>query len=162
MRTNIVLATLAAFGLALGACSHAETAVAAAPEKAAVHPISGLPVVPLTIVHADKRFAFRVEVAATFEQQEHGLMFRASMAPNEGMIFPMKPARPASFWMKNTVIPLDIIFIGTNGRILNIAANAVPYSLQPLYSLGDVKGVLELNGGRAAELGIGRGDKVNW
>jgi uncharacterized membrane protein (UPF0127 family) len=64
--------------------------------------------------------------------------------------------------MKNTVIPLDIVFIGTDGRILNIAANAVPYSLQPLYSLGDVKGVLELNGGRAAELGIAAGDKVSW
>lgn len=162
MRTRLLLASLAAFGLALGACSHPESAVAARPQKAAVHPISGLPVVPLTVTHDGKRFDFRVEVASTFEQQEHGLMFRAKMAPDEGMIFPMKPARPASFWMKNTVIPLDIVFIGTDGRILNIAANAVPYSLQPLYSLGDVKGVLELNGGRAAELGIAAGDKVSW
>ena len=78
------------------------------------------------------------------------------------MIFPMDPPRSAAFWMKNTVIPLDIVFVGTDGRILNIAANAVPYSEEPLPSDGAVKAVLELNGGRAAQLGIVAGDKVEW
>jgi uncharacterized membrane protein (UPF0127 family) len=74
----------------------------------------------------------------------------------------MDPPRDAAFWMKNTVIPLDIVFIGADRRILNIAANAVPYSETPLPSAGKVSGVLELNGGRAAALGIVAGDRVNW
>ena len=89
-------------------------------------------------------------------------MFRTAMGANEGMIFPMQPPRMASFWMKNTVIPLDIIFIGPDRRILNIAANTVPYSEDPVPSAGKVSAVLELNAGRAAALGIGPGDKVDW
>ena len=84
------------------------------------------------------------------------------MGADEGMIFPMDPPRDAKFWMRNTVIPLDIIFIGTDRRILNIAANAVPYSLQPIPAAGTVSAVLELNGGRAAQLGIVAGDRVEW
>ena len=64
--------------------------------------------------------------------------------------------------MKNTVIPLDIIFIGTDGKVLNISANAAPYSLEPRSSEGVTKAVLELNGGRAAELGIAPGARVEW
>ena len=89
-------------------------------------------------------------------------MFRTKLGPNEGMVFPIDPPRGASFWMKNTVIPLDIIFIAPDGRISNISANAVPYDLSPRVSIGPVKGILELVGGRAAELGIAPGDKVEW
>jgi uncharacterized membrane protein (UPF0127 family) len=78
------------------------------------------------------------------------------------MIFPMEPPRLASFWMKNTVIPLDIVFIGVDRRILNVAANTVPYSEAPIPSAGKVSAVLELNAGRAAALGIGAGDSVDW
>jgi uncharacterized membrane protein (UPF0127 family) len=126
------------------------------------HPISGLPVVGLTIRHGHRQHHFRVEVASSFEQQEKGLMFRTAMAPDEGMIFPMTSGQPASFWMRNTVIPLDIVFIGLDGRISNIAANARPYDETPLLSVGPVSGVLELNGGRAAQLGIAAGDRVKW
>jgi uncharacterized membrane protein (UPF0127 family) len=154
----------AALALALAACSPraADGAAKAAVAAPAVHPESGLPVVPLTITHAGRRHAFRVEVARSMPDQAKGLMFRTSMGADEGMIFPMDPPRQAAFWMKNTVIPLDIIFIGTDHRILNIAANAVPYSETPLPSAGKVSGVLELNGGRAAALGIGPGDEVEW
>ncbi len=89
-------------------------------------------------------------------------MFRTAMGPDEGMIFPMSNGQPATFWMKNTVIPLDIIFIDLNGRISNIAANARPYDETQLPSVGVVSGVLELDGGRAAQLGIGPGDAVKW
>ncbi|MDE2435510.1 MAG: DUF192 domain-containing protein [Sphingomonadales bacterium] len=150
--------------LLLGACSpgSGDAAPQSTQPAPAVHPVSGLPVVPLTISHASKVHTFRVEVASTGQQQMMGLMFRTQMGADEGMIFPTDPPRTASFWMRNTVIPLDIIFVGVDGKILNIAANAVPYDETPLPSAGVVKGVLELNGGRAKELGIGPGDVVGW
>ncbi len=149
---------------ALLACSpnSGEAAPQSSQAAPAVHPVSGLPVIPLTVTHAGKAHRFRVEVALTGQEQARGLMFRTAMGADEGMIFPMDPPRRASFWMRNTVIPLDIIFIGADGRIANIAANAVPYDLTPLPSAGLVKGVLELNGGQAAQLGIAPGDKVEW
>ena len=128
----------------------------------AVHPVSGLSVVPLTVTSGSRVHQFRVELARTPQEQAKGLMFRTQMGPDEGMIFPFDPPRGASFWMRNTVIPLDLIFVAPDGRISNIAANAVPYDETPLLSVGKVKGVLEIPGGRAAELGIAPGDKVAW
>ena len=153
--------------LLAAACSpHASAGGSAAPAvsatAAAVHPISGLAVIPLKVTSAGKVHTFRVELARSDAEQEKGLMFRTAMGADEGMIFPMSPPRRAAFWMRNTVIPLDIIFIGADHRILNIAANAVPYDESPLPSAGAVSGVLELNGGRAAQLGIGAGDRVEW
>ena len=89
-------------------------------------------------------------------------MFRTAMGADEGMIFPYDPPQTVSFWMKNTVIPLDIIYIGPDHRVINIAANAVPYSEASLPSLGPVIAVLELNGGRAKQLGIAAGSRVDW
>lgn len=126
------------------------------------HPVSGLQVVPLTVKSADMVHSFAVEVAATAEEQAQGLMHRTELGPNDGMIFPRTPARQASFWMKNTVIPLDIIFVGDDGKILNIAANTTPLSLDPVESAGPVVLVFEIAGGRAAELGIEAGDLVEW
>ena len=139
-----------------------DAASAAATAAPSIHPFSGLPVIDLVVTHEHRHHHFRVEVARSQAEQEKGLMFRTTMAPDEGMIFPMPGGQPASFWMKNTVIPLDIIFIGSDGRISNIAVKAVPYDETPLPSKGPVSGVLELNGGRAAELGIGPGDVVKW
>jgi uncharacterized protein len=154
---------LLAVMLAVAACSTKPAdGTAKTVETAAVHPESGLQVIPLTVTGNDRRHAFRVEMARTSAEQARGLMFRRQMGADEGMIFPMEPARPASFWMKNTVIPLDIIYIGVDRRILNIAANTVPYSEAPVVSAGRVSAVLELNGGRAAALGIAPGDKVEW
>jgi uncharacterized membrane protein (UPF0127 family) len=153
--------------LALVACSAkpADSAATTARTQApgpARHPESGLPVIPLTVTHGSARHVFRVEVARDGVEQARGLMFRTRMGADEGMIFPMDPPRLAAFWMKNTVITLDIIFVGPDRRIVNIAANAVPYSETPLPSAGKVAAVLELNGGRAAALGIGAGDRVDW
>ena len=156
--------TFAAFALALAACSPQAdgAATAVSRETPARHPESGLPIIPLSVHRGGTNLSFHVEVASTGPEQAKGLMFRTALGPDEGMIFPMYPPRRAAFWMRNTVIPLDIIFIGPDGRILNIAANAEPYSERPLPSAGEVKGVLELRGGRAAELGIVPGDKVTW
>jgi len=149
---------------ALAACSPmtadaGQQQAAAAPSR---HPLSGLEVVALAVTHAGKAHAFRVEVARTPAEQAQGLMFRDRMGADEGMLFPRTPPDVPSFWMRNTVIPLDIIFVGSDHRILNIAANAVPYDETPLPARGVSIAVLELNGGRAAQLGIGPGDVVQW
>lgn len=164
-RTFTAALMLATALLPAAACSKPGrhgAATAAASSQPVLHPESGLPVVPLTIKSNGRVHTFRVEVAATEAQQEKGLMFRTKMGADEGMIFPENPPRRAAFWMRNTVIPLDIIFIGADHRILNIAANAVPYDERPLPSAGLASGVLELNGGRAAQLGIKPGDTVEW
>jgi hypothetical protein len=117
--------------------------------------------IPLTLTTASGRHRYRVEVAATPRQQELGLMFRTRMARAEGMIFPFEPPRPASFWMQNTVLPLDLVFIA-DGKVLNIAADAVPYSRALIYSQGAAAAVLELNAGEAARIGLKAGDAVAY
>ena len=163
---KLVSGALLGAAMLLAACStQAVDGQAASPVQAepSVHPVSGLQVIPLSVTDGQgRRHAFRVEVAATGEQQQRGLMFRTQMGADEGMIFPFSQTRMASFWMRNTVIPLDIIFIGPDRRIINISANAVPYSEESRPSLAPAMAVLELNGGRAAQLGIGPGDLVEW
>lgn len=129
---------------------------------ASVHPESGLEIIPVTVETADGTFTFKTEVAATQEQQNRGMMFRTEMAPDEGMIFPSETPRTRSFWMRNTLIPLDIIFIGPDRRIANIEADAKPYDENTYDSAGMVIAVLEIPGGRSAELGIVPGAKVEW
>ena len=156
-------------GALLAGCSpQAETGAAsaqqqaAAPETPGVHPESGLRVIPLTVTSGTEVHRFQVEVADTRAAQQRGLMFRTELGPNEGMIFPSNPQTERSFWMKNTPLPLDIIFIGPDRRILNIAADTPPYTTESVSSEGITSGVLELIGGRAAELGLEPGDKVDW
>ncbi len=128
-----------------------------------VHPVSGLEVIPLTATPAGgKAHAFRVEVARTPQEQARGLMFRTEMGADEGMLFPYEQARVLSFWMKNTVLSLDIVFIGPDHRVINIADHAVPYSETPLTSDAPAVAVLELSAGRAQALGIAGGTKVDW
>jgi uncharacterized membrane protein (UPF0127 family) len=123
---------------------------------------AGLEQVPLTITSGTRKHRFTVEIARTPQEQGYGLMNRSELAPDRGMIFPFDLPRDAAFWMKNTLIPLDMIFVRADGSIANIAANTVPLSLDPVPSDGPVKAVLEIAGGRAAELGIKPGDKVAW
>ena len=116
---------------------------------------------PLTIHSSTGVHRFTVQVAATEEQQERGLMFYRSLGPDQGMIFPYDPPQEVSFWMENTLIPLDIIFIRPDGTIARIT-NAKPLDRTPLPSGATIGAVLEIRGGRAAELGIREGDKVDW
>ena len=148
----------------LAACSPQPAAEATPTADAgtpAVHRESGLTVVPLSVTTEKGRHDFLVEVAASPAEQQKGLMFRTAMGPDEGMIFPNAPPQVRSFWMRNTVIPLDIIYIGPDRRVLNIVRGE-PYSTESLPSAGPVINVLELNAGRSAELGIKPGDKVEW
>jgi uncharacterized membrane protein (UPF0127 family) len=114
----------------------------------------------LTVVSAGGKHAFKIEVVSTPEKMAQGLMFRKSLAEDAGMLFDYGHPQPTSFWMKNTLIPLDMIFIGADGRIVNIHERAVPLSLDPIPSQGPVRGVLEVNGGTASRLGIKPGDRV--
>ena len=124
---------------------------------------AGLEQVPLTITTGDhKTHRFTVEVAATPAEQEMGLMNRQSLAPDRGMIFPYAPPQAVSFWMKNTLIPLDMVFVRADGTIARIEANTAPLSLEPVPSGEPIGAVLEIAGGRAAELGIQPNDKVSW
>ncbi len=123
---------------------------------------AGLDQVSLCIKSKGKDHAFTVEVASTPDQQQKGLMFRTELSDKAGMIFPQPEPRIASFWMKNTVISLDIIFIKPNGKIENIAANTIPYSTDSVSATAPVAAVLELRAGLSAELGIGPADVVLW
>lgn len=117
---------------------------------------------PLTITARSGDIPFQVEVARTAEEQARGLMYRTGLAAGRGMIFPMSPPRPASFWMKNTFIPLDILFIRPDGTIARIAENTTPESLDQIIAGEPVAAVLEIAGGEAARLGIAEGDRVRW
>ncbi len=136
---------LAALGLGLGAGGKA----LAAPKLETVE-----------VVSSRGRARFQVEIAATLAQQKQGLMFRKSLAPDRGMLFTYKRPQPAAYWMKNTLIPLDIIYIAPDGKVLSIVRNARPHDETPLPSGGLILGVLEIAGGRAAQLGILPGDRV--
>lgn len=123
---------------------------------------AGLEQLPLIIRSKSGAHKFTVEVARTAEEQADGMMHRQSLGPDKGMMFPKTEVDLASFWMENTLIPLDIIFIRADGTIARIEANAVPLSREPISSQEPVKAVLEIAGGRTAELGIAPGDKVEW
>ena len=116
---------------------------------------------PLEIVTSDGKVArFKAEVVDNEATRECGLMFRKSLAPNVGMLFDFRTPQPVSFWMKNTLIPLDMLFIDQSGKIVNIYRQARPQSLDEIPSDGPVLGVLEIGGGRALDLDIEPGDKV--
>lgn len=149
--------------LVLPACSQSAQPSPTPAAQASVHPVSGLEIIPLTVTTpGGKAHSFRVEVARSPQEQARGLMFRTEMGADEGMLFPYDTPRVLSFWMKNTVLSLDIVFIGPDRRVINIAERAVPYSEDSVTSDAPGVAVLELNAGRARELGIVAGSKVDW
>jgi len=114
----------------------------------------------LTIDTAGGKQHFTIEEAKTPQQMTQGLMYRRSMPADAGMLFEYEHPQPAAFWMKNTLIPLDMLFIGADGAVLDIHERAVPLSLDPIGTDEPVLAVLELNGGAVSRLGIKRGDRV--
>jgi uncharacterized membrane protein (UPF0127 family) len=103
---------------------------------------------------------FSVEIANTDAERERGLMYRKQMAADHGMLFDFQRDQPVSFWMHNTYIPLDMVFIASDGRIVRIAENAKPMSDDLIPSVLPIRAVLEINGGVARSLGIAVGDRV--
>ena len=126
-------------------------------------PTHAQPILPkqtLVIISAQGRHVFSVELATTPRQQQVGEMFRKSVPENGGMLFLWSKPQQSDMWMRNTLIPLDIVFIGPDRRIQAIAENTVPQSLAHISSHGPVIATLELAGGITAKLGIVVGDKV--
>ncbi|MBX9698308.1 MAG: DUF192 domain-containing protein [Acetobacteraceae bacterium] len=129
--------------------------------RAQTGPQPRLPEEPLVIVTRDgTRHAFRVEMAIDPQQQTVGLMFRTALGPEEGMLFDWGAPRESAMWMRNTLIPLDMLFITQDGRVHRIAERTVPHSLASIESRGPVRATLELAGGTAERLGIRVGDRV--
>jgi uncharacterized membrane protein (UPF0127 family) len=156
MRLRDLAALTVTLGLALG--------TRVAPALAQDDPTGPQPTLtkqPLAIVDDNgKSHAFQVEMATTPQEQETGLMFRKSVPADGGMLFVFPIVQPEPFWMKNTLVPLDMVFINPDGTIRAIAENTVPFSLAPVDSGGPVKAVLELQGGLTAKETISVGDKV--
>ena len=115
---------------------------------------------PLTIVTASGPHAFSVEVMRTDEQRGRGLMFRRYLPPDRGMLFDFKQEQPVMMWMKNTYLPLDMVFISRDGTVVSVAENTEPMSERTIPSAGPAYAVLEVNAGTAKRIGLKRGDKV--
>ncbi len=162
-RPLIAAFMLAAVVSGCGATPSAATKEPAAAKVAEEPAVQRLRTVPLTIVSADgKRHTYTVEVAQTSDEQAQGLMYRRTMPKDAGMIFPFPAPRPAAFWMHNTYIPLDMLFLLADGRIESILADVPPLNEQQRRSLGPVAAVLELNAGEAARIGATAGDLVEY
>jgi len=118
------------------------------------------PLQPLEVVTPKGRTRLLVEFADSDRERAYGLMCRKSVAPDRGMLFDFGTSQPLAFWMRNTLIPLDIIYIKADGRVLSIVRGARPLDERPLPSGGPARAVLELAAGRAAQLGILPGDRI--
>jgi len=114
----------------------------------------------LEIVTANGPHRFVVEIVASQTARSRGLMFRRALAPDAGMLFDYQVEQPVSMWMKNTFIPLDMLFIAGDGRVVNIAQRTVPHSLRPIPSAGPVRAVLEVAAGTVDRLKIKAGDLI--
>jgi uncharacterized membrane protein (UPF0127 family) len=114
----------------------------------------------VVVTKAGGRHPFRVEIADTPSKHSQGLQGRESLSPGAGMLFDFKSPQSVFFWMKNTLVPLDMIFIGANGLIINIARQTTPLSLAVIPSAEPARAVLEILGGQAGRLGIVKGDRV--
>jgi hypothetical protein len=128
---------------------------------AAAGPQTGLPVEAITVDAKAGPHSFTVEVAADEQSRETGLMFRKTMAPDAGMLFDFREPQDVSFWMENTILPLDMLFVRADGTIARIKQNATPFSRENIPSGEPVQLVIELNAGRVQALGIREGGHVH-
>jgi uncharacterized membrane protein (UPF0127 family) len=148
---------LAAHATLLAAATLVAVLAHAAP---ALEELGNFPRATVEIASGDRVHRFDVWVADTPERQAQGLMFVRDLAPDAGMLFVHDAPREVSMWMKNTYIPLDMLFIDRNGRVVRIAHETTPHSLESITSGAPVTQVLELRGGEAARRGIAVGDRA--
>jgi hypothetical protein len=155
-RLAILLFTL---GPTVAACRSGAPLVGATPDGR----VAAAPAGPVAIVHAGGRaLPFRVELATSESQREKGLMYRNHLDPDAGMLFVFEREAPLTFWMKNTLIPLDMIFINGNRRIVGVVENAIPETETPRRVEGLSRYVLEIAGGMSRRLGISADGEVEF
>lgn len=135
-------------------------AVNAAAQELTVEPLDAFPRSSLEIESPSGRQRFEVWIADTGSRRAQGLMYVEQLAPLHGMLFLYREPRVVSMWMKNTLIPLDMLFVAADGRIIRIAPRTTPHALASITSMGPVTGVIELAGGEAERLGIQTGARV--
>jgi uncharacterized membrane protein (UPF0127 family) len=123
---------------------------------------NGGPRVRISDANGAGKAVVSVEIADTAAARELGLMYRQQLGHDAGMLFVFKQPQPQTFWMKNTEIPLDMIFAGADGTVVGIIANAEPFSERPLSVAGDSQYVLEVNGGFTQHHGIKPGDRLRF
>lgn len=126
------------------------------------HAALALPVIPATVTTKNSTVPLKLELAITPETRARGLMERNSLAPNDGMLFVFPKEERLAFWMKNTPLSLDMLFIGADGTIVDIAPKTTPLSEVPIHSSAPAISVIELAGGEARTKGIAVGDKVTY
>lgn len=142
------IATAFVLAMTLAACSNSDAGAQKVDELTAIlHTATG-------------EHTFTIEIADTPEAMARGLMYRQELAPDAGMLFDYRTERQVSFWMQNTYIPLDMVFIGADGTVKRIHANAKPLDPTSIPSRVPVRFVLEIPGGRAAEIGLAEGDRL--
>jgi uncharacterized membrane protein (UPF0127 family) len=146
-------------GLALAPVCAADLGVSS-PALAQAQPQAETAVEPLTITTASGPHVFSTEVMRTDEQRARGLMFRRYMPADRGMLFDFKEEQPVMMWMKNTYLPLDMVFIDRTGRVVNVAENTEPLSERIIPSGAPTFAVLELNAGTARRIGLKVGDRL--
>ena len=140
-------------------------AAAGAEETPGKHPAPLFPDLPTADVRVATAFgthSFAVWIAADDASRWRGLMHVRELPPDQGMLFLLDGPQQAAFWMKDTYVPLDLIFIGADGRVANVAHDAKPFSLALIRSRGPVVAVLELVAGSARRIGLEAGDRVTW
>jgi uncharacterized protein len=135
-------------------------ASSAAPERYAPSQLRAFQTSTLTIQRQTGRDSFQIWLALTPAQQQQGLMWVSRLPPDRGMLFVLEQTREMPMWMKNTLVPLDMLFFDQTGKITHIAAKAVPKSEAIIPSGGEVAGVLEILAGEAARRGIHPGDRL--
>ena len=140
----------------MGGCLFSASAASAGEETASPVMAPDFAVIEIAVQPGKQRapLSFTVKLAETEIQRRHGLMFMPYLPKQHGMLFVFETDAPRQFWMKNTQIPLDILFFASDGRLVNVVHSAVPFSLTARNSAGPARYVLELNGGVAAEINI--------
>jgi len=134
--------------------------LAACAQTAAVPVTAEGPLEPLRVMASGQAHDFKVEIADDEAERTKGLMFRETLLADHGMLFLFPDEAERSFWMRNTILPLDIIYVSKTGQVVSIQKNAIPYDKTPLPSYGEAAAVLEINGGLSDQLGIRPGDRI--
>lgn len=156
MRRHTLTPLLTSVALVLTLATNQSTTAA----PPGIEPLSAFARSPLTIATRDGQRRFEVWLADSPARRAQGLMFVEQLPPGTGMLFVYGSPGTVSMWMKNTLIPLDMLFLAADGRVTRIARNTKPHSLATISSMGPVVGVLEIGGGESARLGIDTGDRI--